>query len=299
MDVAPTTMLIAGPNIPIAPALALPLALAIAIFVEQGRTQLTNGDRPCPHCRKIRVHRATACPNPTPTLPAAAVVSTPTQLSALPPPPKYVMLVKVNPAMMPKTTGDVSVIVSYRPREGILAPPAHFIAQGPPPGIPTDSALEVLGQLEFMNLLAALRILGPNIARQALEFIADGTIQATPVDKILLECEPSLPAVDTIHGAVEQASRNTRPTAVVAASPSTMMTGAQTLAAVQSPQNIFGETLRAVNDNVSVIETSRFLTATAQRSPKIGVLGKVHPCGGLVINFPGEEPISSDDDDEE
>uniref|UniRef100_A0A915HEM3 Uncharacterized protein n=1 Tax=Romanomermis culicivorax TaxID=13658 RepID=A0A915HEM3_ROMCU len=80
-------------------------------------------------------------------------------------------------------TGDVSVITSYRLMEGTPAPPAQFIPQGPPPRIPTDSALEVVSQLELMNLLAALRILGPDVARRALEFIADGTIRATPLNK--------------------------------------------------------------------------------------------------------------------
>uniref|UniRef100_A0A915I5M5 Uncharacterized protein n=1 Tax=Romanomermis culicivorax TaxID=13658 RepID=A0A915I5M5_ROMCU len=31
---------------------------------------------------------------------------------------------------------------------------------------------------------AALQILGPHVARRALEFITDGTIHTTPVDKI-------------------------------------------------------------------------------------------------------------------
>uniref|UniRef100_A0A915JH06 Uncharacterized protein n=1 Tax=Romanomermis culicivorax TaxID=13658 RepID=A0A915JH06_ROMCU len=52
-----------------------------------------------------------------------------------------------------KTTGDVSVIALYQPTEGTPAPLARFIAQGPPPGIPKDSALEVASQLESMNLL--------------------------------------------------------------------------------------------------------------------------------------------------
>uniref|UniRef100_A0A915HZ67 Uncharacterized protein n=1 Tax=Romanomermis culicivorax TaxID=13658 RepID=A0A915HZ67_ROMCU len=73
---------------------------------------------------------------------------------------------------------------------------------------------------------AALRILGPHVTGRALEFIADGTIHATLVDKILLDGEPSSPAVDAVPRAVEEASRNARPTAVVAMSPSTMTTGA-------------------------------------------------------------------------
>uniref|UniRef100_A0A915KVT0 Uncharacterized protein n=1 Tax=Romanomermis culicivorax TaxID=13658 RepID=A0A915KVT0_ROMCU len=55
--------------------------------------------------------------------------------------------------MMPKTTGKVSVVASYRQMEGTPAPPAHFITQGLLPRIPTDSVLEVVGQLELMNLL--------------------------------------------------------------------------------------------------------------------------------------------------
>uniref|UniRef100_A0A915KWR1 Uncharacterized protein n=1 Tax=Romanomermis culicivorax TaxID=13658 RepID=A0A915KWR1_ROMCU len=40
--------------------------------------------------------------------------------------------------------------------------------------------------------------------------------------------------------------------------------------------NAFGETLRAINDDISIIEASPFLTATAPQSPKIGILRKVH-----------------------
>uniref|UniRef100_A0A915IBC1 Uncharacterized protein n=1 Tax=Romanomermis culicivorax TaxID=13658 RepID=A0A915IBC1_ROMCU len=79
-----------------------------------------------------------------PTGYAAAVVSAPTPLSALPPlPRKYVTPVNVNPSTTPKTTDDVSVIASYRLTEGTPAPRARFITQGPLPGIPMDSALEV------------------------------------------------------------------------------------------------------------------------------------------------------------
>uniref|UniRef100_A0A915JI65 Uncharacterized protein n=1 Tax=Romanomermis culicivorax TaxID=13658 RepID=A0A915JI65_ROMCU len=63
------------------------------------------------------------------------------------------MLVKVNPSTTPKTTGNISVVALYRPREGTPAPPARFAAQGPPPRIPMDSMLEVVSQLESMNLL--------------------------------------------------------------------------------------------------------------------------------------------------
>uniref|UniRef100_A0A915KX30 Uncharacterized protein n=1 Tax=Romanomermis culicivorax TaxID=13658 RepID=A0A915KX30_ROMCU len=90
-----------------------------------------------------------------------------------------------------------------------------------------------------------------------------------------------------------------------------MMTGAQMLAAIAQQQplaaatnsltevaNAFGEILCAINNDVSIIEASPFPMATALRSPKIGVLREVHPCVGLVIDFPGEEPISSDEDEE-
>uniref|UniRef100_A0A915JLZ9 Uncharacterized protein n=1 Tax=Romanomermis culicivorax TaxID=13658 RepID=A0A915JLZ9_ROMCU len=134
-----------------------------------------------------------------------------------------------------------------------------------------------------------LRILGTNVAQQALKFIAEGTIRANPVDKILLDREPSLPAVNAVGRAVEQASHNARPTAVVAVSLSMKTTGAQTLVAIAQQQsvgaakllppvaNAFGETLHAINDDLSVIEVSPFPTATVLGPPKIGVLRKVHP----------------------
>uniref|UniRef100_A0A915I1H3 Secreted protein n=1 Tax=Romanomermis culicivorax TaxID=13658 RepID=A0A915I1H3_ROMCU len=102
-----------------------------------------------------------------------------------------------------------------------------------------------------------------------------------------------------------------QPTAVVAALPSMMTTGAQTLAMIAQQQpvaalkppllvaNTFGETLCAVNDDVSIIEASPFRMVTALRSPKICILCEVHPCGGLVIDFPGEELISCDYDGKE
>uniref|UniRef100_A0A915KCR3 Uncharacterized protein n=1 Tax=Romanomermis culicivorax TaxID=13658 RepID=A0A915KCR3_ROMCU len=45
---------------------------------------------------------------------AAAVVSAPAPLPALPPPPpKYALQVTLNPSTIPKTTGDVSIVASY------------------------------------------------------------------------------------------------------------------------------------------------------------------------------------------
>uniref|UniRef100_A0A915JPM6 Uncharacterized protein n=1 Tax=Romanomermis culicivorax TaxID=13658 RepID=A0A915JPM6_ROMCU len=79
---------------------------------------------------------------------------------------------------------------------------------------------------------APLWILGPKVPRRALEFISNDTIQATPIDKILLDREPSWLAVDTIRGAVKQASRITQPVPAVAALPPMTMTGAQTLSAI-------------------------------------------------------------------
>uniref|UniRef100_A0A915HIM6 Uncharacterized protein n=1 Tax=Romanomermis culicivorax TaxID=13658 RepID=A0A915HIM6_ROMCU len=167
--------------------------------------------------------------------------------------------------------------------------------------------VEVLTAADIVLLApAALQILGPEVARRALEFIADGTICATPLDG-----ESSSSAVDAIHHAVEEASRNTQPTAVVAVLPSMTTTGTQTLAAIAQQQpvadaklpptvaNAFGDMLHALNHNVRVMEALPFRMATTPGSPKIGVLRQVHPCRGLVIDFPGQEPISSDDDGEE
>uniref|UniRef100_A0A915KPM8 Uncharacterized protein n=1 Tax=Romanomermis culicivorax TaxID=13658 RepID=A0A915KPM8_ROMCU len=93
-----------------------------------------------------------------------------------------------------------------------------------------------------------------------------------------------------------------QPAAVVAPLPSMMMTGAQTLVVIDQQQpvatpkppptvaNAFGETLRAINEDVSIIEALPFPMSTAQWSPKIGVLREVHPCRGLVIDSPDEEP---------
>uniref|UniRef100_A0A915JSF4 Uncharacterized protein n=1 Tax=Romanomermis culicivorax TaxID=13658 RepID=A0A915JSF4_ROMCU len=55
--------------------------------------------------------------------------------------------------------------------------------------------------------------------------------------------------------------------------------------------------MRAVNNAVNLTEASQFPMATVPRSLKIGVFREVHPCRGLVIDFPGEEPVSSDNDD--
>uniref|UniRef100_A0A915JEZ5 Uncharacterized protein n=1 Tax=Romanomermis culicivorax TaxID=13658 RepID=A0A915JEZ5_ROMCU len=133
----------------------------------------------------------------------------------------------------------------------------------------------------------------------------------TEVDKILLDGEPSSPAVDAVRHSVEQASCKGQPAAVVAALPSTTTTEAQTLAAIAQQQpvateeppptaaNAFGETLCTINNGVSIIQALPFQRATAPQSLKIGVLREVHSFGGLVIDFPGEEPISSNDDDKE
>uniref|UniRef100_A0A915J3D5 Uncharacterized protein n=1 Tax=Romanomermis culicivorax TaxID=13658 RepID=A0A915J3D5_ROMCU len=111
-----------------------------------------------------------------------------------------------------------------------------------------------------------------------------------PVDEILLDGEPSSPAVDAVCWAVEQVSRNAQPTAVIAALPSMRTTGAQMLEVIAQQQPLaaatnsrtevakaFGEMLRAVNNDVSIIEASLFARTTAPRSPKIGVLREIHP----------------------
>uniref|UniRef100_A0A915KRN5 Uncharacterized protein n=1 Tax=Romanomermis culicivorax TaxID=13658 RepID=A0A915KRN5_ROMCU len=156
---------------------------------------------------------------------------------------------------------------------------------------------------------AALRILGPKVAQRALKFISKGTIGATPVDKILLDGEPSSRAVDALLRAVEQVSHNAQPPAcptTVNKEDRTPNAGGHCPAATSGPANLltnvanpFGETLPAVNEDVSIIESSPFPRANAPLSLKIGVLCKVHPCRGLVIDFPEEELISSENDDEE
>uniref|UniRef100_A0A915KBX1 Uncharacterized protein n=1 Tax=Romanomermis culicivorax TaxID=13658 RepID=A0A915KBX1_ROMCU len=50
-----------------------------------------------------------------------------------------------------------------------------------------------------------LLVLGLEVTSRALEFISNGTIEATPIHKLLLKGEPLLPAVDTVHRAVKQA----------------------------------------------------------------------------------------------
>uniref|UniRef100_A0A915K9C6 Uncharacterized protein n=1 Tax=Romanomermis culicivorax TaxID=13658 RepID=A0A915K9C6_ROMCU len=76
----------------------------------------------------------------------------------------------------------------------------------------------------------------------------------------------------------------------------------QPVAAAKPPPkvaNAFGETLRAINDDISIMEASPFHTGTAPQSQKIGVLREVHPCRGLVIDFPGEEQLLSNHDGKE
>uniref|UniRef100_A0A915JNQ9 Uncharacterized protein n=1 Tax=Romanomermis culicivorax TaxID=13658 RepID=A0A915JNQ9_ROMCU len=185
---------------------------------------------------------------------------------------------------------SAAVVLALTPLSALLPPP------------PKQAMLVNVNPSTTLKMTAVLRILGPDVARGVLEFITDGTIRTTPVDKILLDCEPSSPAVDAIRCAVEEASRNVSPTAVVAMSRTTTMKGAQTLAAIAQQQlvaNAFRESLRTVNDDVSIIEELPYPTATIPQSLKIGVLDEVHLCGGLVIDFPGEDLVSSDDHDEE
>uniref|UniRef100_A0A915IAM6 Uncharacterized protein n=1 Tax=Romanomermis culicivorax TaxID=13658 RepID=A0A915IAM6_ROMCU len=59
------------------------------------------------------------------------------------------------------------------------------------------------------------------------------------------------------------------------------------------------ETMRPVNDDINFIKESPFPRATTPQLPKVSLLGEVHQCRGLVINFSGEEPISSDSNEEE
>uniref|UniRef100_A0A915J2Y6 Uncharacterized protein n=1 Tax=Romanomermis culicivorax TaxID=13658 RepID=A0A915J2Y6_ROMCU len=87
------------------------------------------------------------------------------------------------------------------------------------------------------------------------------------MDKLLLEGEPSSPAVDAIRCAVEQASQVTQPALALAALQPMMMTSAQRLPAIAHQQpcaaatnwptlaaKAFGEMLCAVNKDISIIK---------------------------------------------
>uniref|UniRef100_A0A915IS06 Uncharacterized protein n=1 Tax=Romanomermis culicivorax TaxID=13658 RepID=A0A915IS06_ROMCU len=176
------------------------------------------------------------------------------------------MPVTMDPSMTPQFVGHANILALYcipktttvEPAPATNAtssvPSAPIITQGPPPGIPMDSAMEVIDQVEPMNLIApspvqdamlaiwsvnlakkyrhlpwtllnessqvkvlmaadvvliapvSMRLLGPDVARWALEFIANETITIWPVEKFLFDGEPSSLAVDAVRRAVEQAS---------------------------------------------------------------------------------------------
>uniref|UniRef100_A0A915KRX6 Uncharacterized protein n=1 Tax=Romanomermis culicivorax TaxID=13658 RepID=A0A915KRX6_ROMCU len=157
---------------------------------------------------------------------------------------------------MLKTAGHISMVVWYPLKKTVTvtsaepevpASLARFAAQGPSTRILMDSALEVVGQMESMNLIdsssvtdtmravfsvdlameyphllwallnelfvvqaltatdmvlsvpVVLRVLGPEVALQALKFISNGTIWATPINKLLLEGKLSSLAVNAIR----------------------------------------------------------------------------------------------------
>uniref|UniRef100_A0A915JZ25 Uncharacterized protein n=1 Tax=Romanomermis culicivorax TaxID=13658 RepID=A0A915JZ25_ROMCU len=142
-----------------------------------------------------------------------------------------------------------------------------------------------------------------------------------PIEKLLLDGEPSSPAVDTICHTVEQASpiplpavaappptdmltiAATPPTEApaVAASPRAMVTSSsQTLSVTTQCSSLAAatefliienkaviETLRPVNDEVSIIDDSPFPLSNAPRLLIIGILQEIHLSSSLVIDFPG------------
>uniref|UniRef100_A0A915IKI1 C3H1-type domain-containing protein n=1 Tax=Romanomermis culicivorax TaxID=13658 RepID=A0A915IKI1_ROMCU len=176
---------------------------------------------------------------------------------------------------------------------------ANCQAQHPDSAIPSNATATAAAVVSAPTPLSAFLPPPPKYAT-LVNVNPSMTLKTTCKVSVIASYRPT--EVDTIPHSVEEASRNARPTAVVAASPSMTTTGAQTLAVIAPQQpvtNTFGETLPAVNDDVSIIEASPFRTAPASQSPKIGVLRKVHPWGGLVIDFPGEDPVSSDNDDKE
>uniref|UniRef100_A0A915I4K4 Uncharacterized protein n=1 Tax=Romanomermis culicivorax TaxID=13658 RepID=A0A915I4K4_ROMCU len=116
------------------------------------------------------------------------------------------------------------------------APSACIVPQGPPPGIPTNSIMEVIDRIELMNMSepspiqdAMLAIWSVDLATKYPHLL--WTLlndPSEPVEKFLLDGEPSSPVVDTVRRAVEQAGwillpavEDTPPTAAppVAATP--------------------------------------------------------------------------------
>uniref|UniRef100_A0A915IQ07 Uncharacterized protein n=1 Tax=Romanomermis culicivorax TaxID=13658 RepID=A0A915IQ07_ROMCU len=87
------------------------------------------------------------------------------------------------------------------------------------------------------------------------------------MDKLLLEGEPSSPAVNAVHCAVEQASQVAQPALALAALQPMMMASAQRLPAIAHQQpyaaatnsptlaaEAFGEMLCTVNKDISIIK---------------------------------------------
>uniref|UniRef100_A0A915IVB8 Uncharacterized protein n=1 Tax=Romanomermis culicivorax TaxID=13658 RepID=A0A915IVB8_ROMCU len=125
-------------------------------------------DGPCLHCGQVRVHQSTTCQQwntANPGVQAAQVPVSPLVPALLPPPPEYSMLITVDPLTTPEFVSRTGILASYRipkitatvmPTPATAAttpaPWAHIIPQGPPLGIPTDLAMEVINQIEWMNL---------------------------------------------------------------------------------------------------------------------------------------------------
>uniref|UniRef100_A0A915I0N8 Uncharacterized protein n=1 Tax=Romanomermis culicivorax TaxID=13658 RepID=A0A915I0N8_ROMCU len=265
----------------------------------------TTGAGLCYFCR-TRAHWINRCDRPC--LHSAAGVSAPTLLLALPPPPpKYATPVNVNPSTMPKMTGDVSI---PHPSPTLCG---QFGQRIWPQSMRTSHG-------RYSTSPSRLRRLWPPTWCYGASGAADiGTRRCSMSARVYGQRSylPHPGGQDPVgHSGRCPPRCGTSESQCAAHSSCCPVTvneddRAQTLAAIAQQQpavatnlshlvvNAFGETLRAVNHDVSIIEALPFPTATAPQSLKIGNLHEVHLCGGSVIDFPCEEQVSSDDDDEE
>uniref|UniRef100_A0A915L396 Uncharacterized protein n=1 Tax=Romanomermis culicivorax TaxID=13658 RepID=A0A915L396_ROMCU len=95
-------------------------------------------------------------------------------------------------------------------------PLAHFATHGPPRGIPTDSDMEGINQLELLNLLNSTSFItdamqsawSVDLAKKYPHLpwvLLNEPLEAKPVNMAFLVTEHSSPAVNAIHQAVNQA----------------------------------------------------------------------------------------------
>uniref|UniRef100_A0A915JQ14 Uncharacterized protein n=1 Tax=Romanomermis culicivorax TaxID=13658 RepID=A0A915JQ14_ROMCU len=166
-----------------------------------------------------------------------------------------------------------------------LAPSACIITQGPRLGIPTDWAMEVIDQVESTNFTI-----------QQASWILLPAVAATPPTAVLpVAATPPIETV-TLASSPQAKDRGTDQTLLATAQNASPATGIE-LPVVESMA--VNKIMHPVNEDVSIIEESPFLMATALQPPNVGLLCEIHQCEGLVINFPSQELISSNSNKEE